>query len=192
MVTATRGQFLPRTARLLIAGLLAISAALFVVGIAVERTGENPGVSAVQPNAASAKPVDSDGVEGQSGSGEGHVDTPTTSQTTPVQNESFLGIDLENPWLVGAAVLGSLVLMAALWRFGYRVLPIIVLFAVATALFDVSEVLRQLQRNNIPVLLLAGVVLTAHVAVAIVALQNFSKYRTGLSHAEPQVPSMTS
>src|SRR5258708_31313106 len=148
MVTMTQRQSLPRATRWLIAGLLAISGALFVVGIAVERTGENPVVSAVQPNAAPAKPVDGDGSEGQ-------AVTPTTAQTTPVQNESVLGIDLENPWLVGAAVLGSLVLIGALLRFGYRVLPFIVLFAIAAALFDVSEVLRQIQRNNTTITLLA-------------------------------------
>ncbi len=184
MVTATRGYALPRTARWLVAGLLAISAALFVTGVAVERGSENHQASAVRPAASPAKPVDSDG-------GEGPVDTPPTTQTTPSQNESILGIDLENPWLVGAAVLGSLVLIGALWRFGYRVLPVVVLFAIAAALFDVSEVLRQIQRNNTTITLLAGVVLAAHAAVAIVSLLNLYRYRTALTHSDPHVPSMT-
>jgi len=193
MVTVTRGQSLPRTAFWLIAGLLIISAALFVIGVAVERAGENAGVSPVHQDATTApKPADSDDGEGQSNSGEGHVDTPTTAQTAPVQNESFLGIDLENPWLVGAAVLGSLILIGALWRFGYRALPIVVLFAIAEALFDVGEVLRQIQRNNTLIILLAGLVLVAHSAVAIVSLLSLYKYRTALTHADPQVPSMTS
>ncbi len=148
MVTTTQGYVLPRTARWLVGGLLIVSAALFVIGVSVERSSENHVIPAVSQNAAPENTVDSDG-------GEGHVDTPTTAQTTSPQNESVLGIDLENPWLVGAAVVGSLVLMGALLRFGYRVLPIVVLFAMAAALFDISEVLRQLQRNNTMVTLLA-------------------------------------
>ena len=187
MTLMTRGQSLPRSALWLVAGLLLISAVFFVTGVAIERSGENQAISALQSNVSVPKSADSD-----TDGGEGHVDAPTTTQTTPAQTEAVLGIDLENPWLVGAVAVSSLLLIAALLRFGYRVLPIIVLFAVATGLFDTSEVLRQTQRNNLPVLLFAGVVLAAHVAVAVVALLNLYKHRTALSNAEPSMPSMTS
>src|SRR5689334_19123550 len=127
MVMKTQGYVLPQTARWLVGGLLIVSAALFVIGVAVGRGSENHVAPVVSQNAAPAKPVDSDGGEGHtdaqnaapakpvdsdggegsSASGAGHVDTPTTAQTTSPQNESVLGIDLENPWLVGAAVVGS-------------------------------------------------------------------------------------
>ena len=192
MVTKTQGYVLPRTALWLVGGLLIVSAALFVIGVSVERGSENHEVPVVSQNAAPAKPVDSDGGEGSSASGAGHVDAPAAAQTTSPQNESVLGIDLENPWLVGAAVVGSLVLMGALLCFGYRVLPIVVLFAIAAALFDVSEVLRQLQRNNTTVTLLAALVLLAHAAVGVASLWYLFKYRAVLSHPDTQVSSMTS
>ncbi len=185
MVTTTQGYVLPRTARWLVGGLLIVSAALFVIGVAAERGSENHVVPAVSQNAAPAKPVDSDG-------GEGHVDTPAAAPTSSPQNESVLGIDLENPWLVGVAVVGSLVLMGALMRFGYRVLPIVVLFAIAATLFDISEVVRQLQRNNTTITLLATLVLLAHASVGIASLLYLFKYRAVSSRPDTQVSSMTS
>ena len=97
MVTMTRGQSLPRSALWLIAGLLTISAALFVIGVAVERSGESSGVSAVHQDAAPAKSVDGDGGEGQSTSGEGHVDTPISAQTTFVQKSHSWALTLKIP-----------------------------------------------------------------------------------------------
>ena len=188
MVTEIQRQSIPRHMLWLLAGLLAISAALFVIGVTVERSTES---STVHQATGLVKPANSEGGEGHNEANEAHVDQ-STPQNAPVQNESFLGIDLENPWLVGLAVLSSVVLIAALLRFGYRILPIIVLFGIAATLFDVGEVVRQIQANKTNIVLLAGLVLLAHAAVVIVSLLSVYKYKNALTQPEAHVPSMSS
>jgi len=187
---ATMGQkhAIPRTALWFVTVLVAVSAVLFVSGIVVERGSEKQQAPTIrQDTSKSVGSVDSDGGEGGSVSESAPAIAPTAAQTTPDQSESFLGIDPENPWLVGLATLLSLALIAAMFRFGYPILAVIALFAIAAALFDLGEVLRQVQHNNTQIAVLAVLVLLAHGAVVAASILNLYKYRA-TANIQPPIP----
>ncbi len=152
----------------LIVGLIVVGAALFVIGVLIEHSGSGTSapLSAVQGRTSSTSP-DADG---------GHESTGITQKSPAVQaqaglpSETVFGLDLENPWFVGAFVLVWLVLIAALVRFGRIAWFALLLVAIVAAVLDGGEVARKVGAANSTVATFAVLVAAAHVALAVLAL----------------------
>jgi len=137
-----------KTLRILVTLLLVASAALFAIGVAIERNSkhnekhaalgidyvlaadEHVGESAAhraaeQKHSKTAPPTEaghapSDGRAGhrEAGSESGHPGESAAQLASEKQGERVFGIDIESPALVIAAVAVSLLLAAALWLTG--------------------------------------------------------------------------
>lgn len=152
-----------------LAGLLVITAALFAVGIYLER-----GVSA-SPEPAVIQPEPSAHVEGAGGeAGEAAPTTaPAESGETPAEHaaESWpLGVDLESPLLVGGAILVSLALALAVLRSVNPIVPMaIVGFSILFAALDLLELSHQLGASRTGLAALAVLLAVLHVVAAVIA-----------------------
>ena len=151
----------------LTATLLVISAVLFVIGIVLERAG--PAGETHTDELPVATQVTGTHVETGTESGEAQPQATTSAPAPETQRETALGLNLENPWLVGGFALASLALAAALLRFGWPALLLAILFGASAALFDLQEVLTQLGRGHGLLAGVAGLVAVAHVAVVALA-----------------------
>ena len=123
----------PSLFRRVLAGLLVATAALFALGVVIER-------------------------------GEGHDEEGT--------EETLLGVEVESPALVVAAVVVSVVLAAAvLWR------PSRALFiatAIVCALFfvaDIAEAAHKFEESEAGIGVLASIIAVGHLAAGLVAVQ---------------------
>ena len=153
--------------RVVLVALLVAATAAFVVGVSIERSR---GETHVEPASA---------VEGEAGHEEGgesgeaaHVQESAGAHADESSGETLLGIDYEAvPFVVLAAAL-SLALAAAVWlRPESRALLVLVAMAmIAFAVFDVREVIHQLDEDKGGLALLAGVVAALPLGVAAVAL----------------------
>ena len=152
-----------------LAGLLVISAALFAVGIYLERgvgTSSEPAATQPEPSAH---------VEGAGGeAGEAAPTTaPAESGETPAEHaaESWpFGIDLESPFLVGGAIVVSLVLAFAVLRSASPIVPVaIVGFSILFAVLDLLELSHQLGASRTGLAALAVLLAVLHVAAALIA-----------------------
>lgn len=154
--------------------LLAASAILFFVGIYFERAAAGAGAApAVTP---SGQPAASEAAEGGGEGGDaGHSATggtpaaegggETTGELRP------LGVDLESPLLVGAAILTSLLLAIAVLRMSSPLVGLaIVGFALVFAVLDGLEVLHQLSASRIGLVAIAGVLVVIHAAAGLLAV----------------------
>src|SRR6266699_535366 len=141
--------------------LIALSTVLFVTGVVIERGGtvSTPTTSHQHARSPAATSPDPDG---------GHNETPSNSSSQgparPEQGkvvaETVFGLDLENPWVVGAYVVVWLLLVIALVRLGRIAWGGLLLVAVGAGALDVGEVVRQF----------AVLVTLAHVTLAVLAL----------------------
>lgn len=163
----------------LIIGLIAISTLLFVVGIVVERQTENGEAPAIHESSSAASVANQESGEGEAGRDEANEVKPVAQNPVAAieSSESIMGVNLESPWLIAAAVGGWIVLAAALLRFGYPILPIISMVALAMLILDITEVVRQLNRSNTGLALLAAGVVLAHGTVAVVSTRLFIRWR---------------
>lgn len=145
--------------------LVVISTLLFITGVIIERSGVTvsaPSTSQQQTTQGSNPSHDADG---------GHESTtPTDVSHGSVPDAMLFGLDLENPWVVGAFAFVWLVLIAALVRFGRSAFLAILLAAIITTVLDVGEVLRKAGEANTLVLTFAVLVAVAHLALVAVAL----------------------
>jgi hypothetical protein len=168
----------PATQRWLILALtlIAVSTALFVAGVAIERGLAAPPASTQQgqegqqgqqgqvADAGATPPGDGDG---------GHEDPSSPGKgahgSAGTETETVLGLDLENPWVVGLVVAVWLGVAAALLRFG-RLAWVAALGAalVATAL-HVAEVGRQVAEVHPALVTLAVLVALTHLALVMLA-----------------------
>ena len=152
-----------------LAGLLVITAALFALGIYLERGVSTP------PGPAATQPEPSAHVEGSGG--EAGEAAPTaapaeTGETTAEHaTESWpLGIDLEAPLLVGGAIAVSLALAFAVLRSTGPVVPTAVVgFSILFALLDLIELSHQLGASRTGLAALAVLLAVLHVAAALIA-----------------------
>ncbi len=151
----------------LTAALLALSAVLFVIGALLERTSLAGEPHTDEPPAATQ--VTGTHVETGNEAAEAPTTTASSAPAPETQSETTLGFNLENPWLVGGFALASLVLAAALLRFGWPALLLAIVVGAGAALFDVQEVLTQLGRGQLPLAGLAALVAVTHLAVAVLA-----------------------
>jgi hypothetical protein len=84
-----------------------------------------------------------------------------TAAHEQAEQSRVFGIDVESPGVIAAVVLGTLLLIAALFVFGYRVLPLVFIVALVATVLDVREVVYQLGQAHYAVAFLAvGVALS--------------------------------
>lgn len=170
----------PRQLLRLLAGLLVASALVFVIGVSAERlseAGEAPSEGETIEATQAAEAL-TDGAEGQVKGEEGETNAEGESPEggegagtpTDESNEALLGLNLENPWLLGAFAATSLVLAIAVLRLGQPALLAAMLFAGAAAFLDLREVILQIQHANWLIAGLAALVALAHAAAAVMAV----------------------
>jgi len=135
----------------------------FVVGVVIERGGEAHTPTSNHQNAPSSAATSSD-PDG------GHDETPSTSKPqNSISAETVFGLDLENPWAVGAFVMVWLVLAVALLRLGRLAWMALLCVAILTGALDVAEVGRQWTSAHLTVAIFALGVLLAHVVLVVLA-----------------------
>jgi hypothetical protein len=139
---------IPRSRLWLIAGLLIISAVLFVAGTTLERRQHEASEGTFEHEESEEAEENHAAEEGQ---------------------EAFLGINLENPWLIAATVFASFLLAGLLFRWQRPTLALVILIATAMALLDIRELLFQLERANVVIAILAGIIALAHAGTAVLA-----------------------
>ena len=87
-----------------------------------------------------------------------------------VATEPVLGVDVESPGPIAAAVIVSALLVITLWSRPLRIVALAALVVgVGFAVFDTAEVANQLDENRNGFALLAGVVAAGHAAAALLS-----------------------
>jgi hypothetical protein len=177
-----------------LAVVLAGSALLFFAGIYLERSVVTPAVPAAvapsnQPGASHAEgEAGESGEAGEAGEA-GHSEAPVaptgeageTAEQHAAEARPF-GIDLESPFLVGAAIVISLLLGVAVIRTTTPLVPlVIVLFAAVFAAFDLIEVSYQLGASRAGLAVIAGLLIALHVVAGLIALALLSRRRMATS-----------
>lgn len=159
---------LARPDLVLIASLMMVSLLLFVAGVAFERNStagqEGREVPCVQQHEGSGETG-----EGSEGGGE-HGTAACTQHAGEAQSETVLGVNIEDPRLVGAIALGWLALVVGLFRFGRLALQLVTLAAGAQLIFDAAEVARQIGIGHSGIAALAALVGIGHAAVVALAV----------------------
>lgn len=130
----------------LLASLMFISAILFVIGSNLER--RSPEASEI---------------------GEAHSEAGETSSQAEA-GESILGLNLENPWLVGVFTVIWLLLAVLVLRRGQRALILVILMAGATTILDFNEVLFQVGQLRTNITIIAATLGVIHAAIAALAI----------------------
>ena len=143
--------------------LLAASTVLFGVGVAVERSDAD-----VHSEPAEAQAQESSELEGAHEEAAGSVE----ARVEPDEDERVLGVDLESTAFILVAVAAGLALAAAaatqLGRARWFLLFVVVVMAFATV-FDVRELIHQLEESRTDVAVLAAAVAILHLAAAAVS-----------------------
>jgi len=159
---------------------MVLSTVLFVAGVALERSSSGPGDT--HPSTPQVAPTVSAGAEAPEGSEAREAQerqeaaaaaSPESAEGTPAheaaeQNRVF-GIDVESPWVITSVVILTLLLIAALFLLGERVLPLVVLVAVVATVFDLREAGYQLGQARYLIAALAIGVVASRIATAVVA-----------------------
>ena len=144
--------------RQVIAVLLVVAAARFVLGVRTEGDNDSHTDEPDEPDEQ----------------GEASEQREAAEEGEEVE-ETVLGLDLESPLLVGAAVVVSILLAGlTLARRDRRLLLTVAAFAGAFAVLDAAEVVHQLDEDGTGLTLLATVVDVLHVGAAPLALQQAS------------------
>lgn len=187
-------EMIPRTKLWLIAGLMIIATILFVIGLAIERSGGHQEVGAahteevgeVHSDEANNAHVET---SGETHSEEGEQAHAEESGEAPIEergqahSEAIFGLNLESPLLVGAAVLVSLVLAGALLYFGHPVLMVIIPVTVILMLLDVVEVIRQVDAANTGIAAIAAVIVLLRLVIILLAILALRERRMSLPQA---------
>jgi hypothetical protein len=155
---------LARRAPRVIAMLLIVAAALFVIGVTSERDEDTH----------SDEPTSETGEHDEATEADEGTETPTAEPAEGETGENevrVLGIDVESPLAIAAAVVVSVLLAGVVWRRPTRrLLVVIAVVAAAFAVLDIAEVVHQVDENRTGLALLAGVIAAAHAAAAALAL----------------------
>lgn len=166
MDTLTKKYALPRQMQTWLIGLMLVSTVLFTLGILLERTKESSEVAGASNEVQGEH--QEEGEAHQEGKGEAAETGETTRAAPETQPETILGIDIENPAFVIGAILVWSALMIGVWWFGGQALIPILVVAAGTLLFDLIEVVMQINRSQMGIALLALLVAGLHAAVVIV------------------------
>ena len=148
--------------------LLVASAALLVVGVAVERSRGDVHTETQAPVAhdesgegseaherAEAHPAEQPAHDEASETAAAHADEPSTR---------LLGIDTESTPLV-AVVVAVLLAAGVMWRPSWALIAVAVVFAVVAAVLDASEIAHQLDEDRVGIAVLAALVLLLHAGI---------------------------
>jgi hypothetical protein len=153
----------------LAAALLAASA-LFVIGVAVERSGRAADTETV------ANPERKEREYTEAGE-RGREQTPEASEGAE-RRERLFGVDLEStPVAASAVALAVLLAAAALLTRSRAVVVLIGAVALALAAFDARELIYQIDESRVTVAVTAAAAALAHVVAAGAAAQ-FARSRT--------------
>lgn len=140
----------------IIAILLIVAAGLFVIGVTAERDEDTH----------SDEPTSGTGEHHEGSEADEGTETPTAepAESEAGENEErVLGIDVESPLAIAAAVVVSVLLAGLVWRRpSPRLLVVIAVVAAAFAVLDIAEVVHQVDENRTGLALLAGIIATAH------------------------------
>lgn len=141
--------------------LFAVTAALFAIAVSLE-PDDHDETTETHSEATGTEDAHDEAAEGE----EGHE--ATEAEAAHDEDETVLGIDVESPATVAFAVIGSLLLAAALW---FRPLRPVAVLAVASGLafaaLDLAEVAHQLDESSTGLAALAAAIAIGHAAAAI-------------------------
>jgi hypothetical protein len=158
-----------RVPQRVIAVLLIVAAGLFVIGVAAEddadtHSDEGTAQAGEHDEATeSAEAIEAEAAERSTSEAE--------RSESDGDDERLLGIDIESPVLVTAAVVASLLLAGLVWRRrDRRLLLVIAVVAAGFAVLDAAEVAHQLDEDHTGLALLAGLIAALHAAAAALAL----------------------
>lgn len=187
----------PPAMRMLVALLLVISAAAFVIGVAAERSKRN-NEAAHQTEAPTATTGERTGEDGENGgaggesaegadltgeSAENHSEGAANAESASHSEggERLLGIDPESTSAAAAAIIASLLLAVANWAWdAWLVLLVAVFFGLLFAAIDVREAFHQAGESRGGLVALALVIAVLHLAVATTAWLALKQQRTSV------------
>ena len=152
--------------------LLAIASTVaFVAGVAIEdsETGEGAEEAAEAPAAAGGETA-AEGEGQEEGESEGRAEESNEEREAAERSEDLFGVNPESTWTVAAAVLLSLLVAGAVWRWGTPFTLVgAIAFGVVFAALDVREAVNQADESRGWLVGLALVVAALHAGVALVA-----------------------
>ena len=154
--------------RWLLSTLLIVGAALFAVGIAVERNADDH----VEPGATHTEEGEAPGE---------HADEEAAAEPDhdDSSEERVLGMNLESPLLIGLGGAVSVALAVLTWRSNARIaLLAAVGFAALFVVLDIAELVHQIDESRTGIAVLAAVVAFVHAAAALVGERRVSKHAT--------------
>lgn len=166
----------------IIAFLLVVSAIVFAVGVAIERSQGH--TEATSTGASSTAPEGS--AEGEAAEHGGTTATATTTEAGNTDSETLFGVNTESIPLVIFAVLVSLALaVAVVLSPKPGVLAIIFVTALAAVAFDVREAIHQADESRQTVMAFAIAAAALHAAAAAFAGVAIVRQRTALLSRQP-------
>jgi hypothetical protein len=159
--------------RVTLASLLAASAIVFAIGVAVERSQSThhdesaPSTSAGSPTQAPEGSAEREAGEKKPA---GTTQAAPVTETSSENSEKVFGVNTESIGLVLVVVVASLLLAAsALVVRSPLILGAIIAVALAATVFDAREIAHQLDESRNGVATLAALTMTLHILVALVA-----------------------
>jgi hypothetical protein len=178
-----------KVVRVVVAALLAASAVVFAIGVSVERSQSTHHDETAPSAGAGATPQGAEGSAArEAAEKKPRVATDQAASATETGGEStekVFGINTESVGLVVAVVIASLLLAAiALAVRSPLVLGIIIVVALAAAVFDAREIAHQLDESRNGVATLAALTMTLHLLAALVAVAGLVVERREASAAE--------
>ena len=148
--------------RRLVAALFVTAAVLFVIG--VEAEGDTHHTETTTLTTVHNEAAETGGATETTGAG-------TAGHTESSREGKVLGVDVESPAAVALAVIASVLLAVGLWLRGWRWIALLaVVVAVVFAVFDIAEVVHQLDNSRTGLAILAGVIAAAHAVAAVTAV----------------------
>ena len=164
--------------RAALALLLVATAIVFAIGTTIERSQRHT-------ESGSAKTSESEshaeGSGSEAGDETGSAEASSSAEKTGTASEHVLGVDVESiPAIIGAVALAVLLAAAVWWRRERIWLWATLVFGLAFIAGDVRKVFHQLDESRTGVAVIAGVLVAAHLAIAVLAaLMLFPRTRNG-------------
>jgi Flp pilus assembly protein TadB len=169
-----------------LAVLIAVSAGLFAVGAAIERNQSTEGghneAQAAQPSGSESGEgtrSESGGESSAEGAGPGTRSETgretsserSASETHSESSEDIFGINPESTGLVIAAIVAGLLLALAVWLSPTPLVSLAVIaFGIVFTVFDVREIVHQVNESRTGLVVIASVLAFLHIAVAALAM----------------------
>ena len=163
--------------RAVLALLLVATAILFAIGATIERSQRHTesGTAETSKSASHAE-----GSTSEAGEEAESPEAASGEETATESNEDLLGVDVESiPAIIGAVAVALLLAAAVWWRRERPWLWATLAFGLVFTAGDVREVVHQLDESRTGVAVIAGILVAAHLAIAVLAvLMLFPRART--------------